>query len=57
VVLVHLDEDPRHRTRLLAQLLDVVICHRFRLLAEQLAASRDRMSVPPSTPSLDAAIT
>jgi hypothetical protein len=28
--------------RVLAQILDIAICHRFRLVAEQLAASRDR---------------
>jgi hypothetical protein len=41
VFLVHLDENARHRMRVLAQHLDIVICHRLRFVAEQFAASRD----------------
>src|SRR5688572_235657 len=45
--LVNLDHDSRHGLCVLADLLDVVIGHRFRVLAKQFATTRDRNRLRP----------
>ena len=39
--LVHLEQDARHRLGVSADILDLLIGHRFRLLAEQFPTARD----------------
>jgi hypothetical protein len=41
LLLVHLDHDARHRLCVPADVIDVLIGHRFRVLAEQFATARD----------------
>jgi hypothetical protein len=47
LLLVHLDHDARHRFGVTADVLDVLIGHRFRVLAEQLPTARDRNRFRP----------
>jgi hypothetical protein len=46
-VLVHLDDDARHRLRVSADIFYVLVGYRFRVLAEQFAAARDRNRLWP----------
>ena len=39
---IHLDHDASHRLRVPADVLDVLIGHRFRVLTEQFTTTRDR---------------
>src|SRR5215510_5621845 len=41
LILVHVDEDRRHRLGVLAEHRDLAIRHRFRFLAQQLPTTRD----------------
>ena len=47
LLLVHLDHDARHRLCVSADVLDVLIGHRFRVLAEQFPTARDRNRLRP----------
>jgi len=47
LLLVHLDHDARHRLCVSADVLDVLIGHRFRVLTEQFPTARDRNRFRP----------
>ena len=47
LLLVHLDDDASHRLGVPADVLDVLIGHRFRVLAEQFPTARDRNRLRP----------
>jgi hypothetical protein len=47
LLLVHLDHDARHGLCVLTDLLDLLIGHRFRVLAKQFATTRNRKRFRP----------
>ena len=53
MVLKHLDHDPRHRLRVSANQRDLLVGHRFRLLAKQFPTARDRDRLLPVIRTLD----
>ena len=53
VFLVHLDHDARHRLCVPADILHVLIGHRFGMLIEQFTAARDRDRLRPRIRTFD----
>ena len=53
MVLIHLDDYPRHRLGVSADQRDLLIGHRFRFLAEQFPTARDRDQLLPAIRTLD----